>query len=930
MNKQARLLFLGLLKVCLLGVAFPLLLTTFNWAQANTKQDNSLLYAQTPAPSKPQPSKPAEVKKTNPRPQEKKQEEGEKSDPEKKQDLSWKLLTPALGVVVILYLGVLWLSPFWLLKLPKELKVPKIWIFPEFKLPDPVWHWLKYQPRVLDAWVEKHIDIFNNNFDNNETVSRRKNYISLPVDLLVTNKHEQQDLTALSPLVDLVPNKYEQQELTADYLRITFKKDKRVRLLIWGDGGTGKTTIACQIAKWAMTKDKEKRLAEHLMLPVLIEQELKSQSGEGIKALMEDIVGQIQELTDGEQKIVDELLVEQLLRKRRILLIVDRFSEMNDDTRQKINPNLPEFPANALVVTSRIEEGNITGIDIQIKTLRLDGVELTNFIKQYLIKRNKWELFENDQDKFLKECAKLTAIVGDKKTIIVLLAKLYAERMINGKENLPGTKRSPDNIPDLIIEHLETLNSDVVRRTNQEYHTVQPDAKLIAWQCLQQDYKPNYVDRVSMVAALGEGKANNILEYFEKKLYLIKSGQSHTIRFALDTLAEYLAGLYLVEYHKDNETNWREFITKVDPNPDKREEIKGFLLAVRECCITKGAKKVPSFVAEELGELAGLDLEALKQEQLRRRIESFIDDLFDSNLKVEDRLYAVQELEKMAEKDKYAVDGLLLALTIDDVYVRCGAVAALGNLGDTSEPVLNGLLASLQDQDDDVDVRRNAVVALGKLGNTSEPVLNRLLALLQDQDEYALHDDAATALDKLGNASKLVLHKLLARLQDQDDDVDVRGNAAAALGKLGKASKPVLDELLARLQDQDDDVDVRRNAVEALGNLGNASEPVMHGLLERLQDQDDDDVRRNAVEALGKLGNSSEPVMHGLLARLQDKDDDVYVRGNAAEALGKLGNASKPVMHGLLARLQDKDDHVYVRKATTKALEKLSNASNNT
>ena len=51
MDKHVRLPFLGLLKLSLLGVAFPLLLTSHNWVQANTKQDNSLLYAQTPASS---------------------------------------------------------------------------------------------------------------------------------------------------------------------------------------------------------------------------------------------------------------------------------------------------------------------------------------------------------------------------------------------------------------------------------------------------------------------------------------------------------------------------------------------------------------------------------------------------------------------------------------------------------------------------------------------------------------------------------------------------------------------------------------------------------------------------------------------------------------------------------------------------------------
>ncbi|MDF5709220.1 MAG: HEAT repeat domain-containing protein [Nostoc sp. S4] len=769
MDKHARLPFLGLLKVSVLGVAFPLLLTSHNWAQANTKQDNSLLYAQTPAQSTAQPSKSGEVKKINSPPQEKQQEEGEKSDDEKKQNLPWTVTVAMFGVVAILYLGVLKFYPLLLLRLPAELKIPKPITPVEFKLPLGFVIWLKYRPKVLDTWVEKHIRTFMDKFDKYETVSRRKNYVSLPVDLSVTKEHEQ-------------------QELRADDLRKTFKKDKRLRLLIWGDGGTGKTTIACQIAQWAMANDKEKRLAEHLMLPVLIEQEPKSQSGEGIKALMEDIVGQIQELTDGEQKIVDELLVEQLLRQRRILLIVDRFSEMNSDTRDKINPKLRDFPANALVVTSRIEEGNIGEIDIKINTLPLDGVELTNFIKQYLKKNDKWKLFENDQQNFLKECAKLAGIVGDKKTIIVLLAKLYADRMVNAKENLRGTKHSPDNIPDLIVEYLKTLNSDAQRRTNQEYHTFEADAELIAWECVQQDYKPNYVDRGSIVTALGKEKADKILKYFEDELYLIKTGRSDTIRFALDTLAEYLAGLHLVKYHyKNDENKWNEFIKKVDPDENKRKESKGFLLAVRECCITKDQEKVPSFVADKLGELAGLDLEAEKQEKHKQRIDRFISDLSDSDLQLQSKLAAVKELQNMAATNQYALDGLVKALQIDDMTVCADAVAALGNLSNNSKQVLDELLTCLRTKKDD-NVRTNVVVALGKLGNASKQVLNELLALLKDQDESGLHYNVVVALGKLKNDSKRVLDGLSARLEDADENSVVREAATEALELLKKLS----------------------------------------------------------------------------------------------------------------------------------------------
>jgi HEAT repeat protein len=932
MNKYTSLPFLGLLKVSLLGVAFPLLLTGHNWTQANTKQNNSLLSAQTLAQSTPQSIKPVEVIKTNPPTQEKKQEEGEKFDAEKKHDLPWTVTASAFGIVVVLYLGVLRFYPLLLLRLPAEVKIPKIGMLPEFKLPLVFVIWLKYRPRVLDAWVGKHINIFQKKFMENETVDIRKDYVSLPVLL----------------------NKQEIEELTAETLRESFAQEKRVRLLIWGEGGSGKTTIGCEIAKWAMEKDKSKRLTTHLMLPVLIEEELDSQPGEGMKPLTEAIVGEIQELIDSEQTIVDELLVEQLLRQRRILLIVDHYSEMSKPTQGKINPNDLKFSANALIVTSRLEE-KFQGIDCKIKTLRFDGGKLAYFIEQYLKKCEKWNLFEDEQEEFLQECAQLARIVGDKKTITVLLAKLYAERMINAKENLSASESSLDNIPDLILDHLEKLNHQGERDTRNQYPTVKGDAKIIAWKCLEGDYKPKPVKRESVVVALDGTNAEACLNYFENYLRLIKSigYNNHQIRFALDPLAEYLAGLYLVEHYCENETSWREFLAQAESKP--QEEIKGFLLAVRECCIAKGSEsKVPSFVAEELGKLAGLDLEALKQEQLKRRIRRLINDLFVPE--VEDRRRAAKELAKIGAPVKSGVPALVKALKDNDSEVRCSTTEALGNLRNTSEPVLQGLLILLKDKN--YRVRLCAAEALGNLGNPSEDVLKELPMLLEDED-FRVRLYAAEALSKLGHISKPVVETLLTLLKyggsidvEYSDSESTRlhaaealvnlGNtsppvlqtlmgflnsyyiyslrAATVLVNLGNTSKPVLQTLLALLKEEDSRVHL--DAAKVLINSGNTSKVVVQALLALLDDEDFG-VRLNAAEVLVNSGNSSESVLQTLLGLLED--EEAWLRLNAAEVLVNSGNSSESVLQTLLALLEYGDSEVCDEAA--RVLEKLSNFS---
>ena len=473
--------------------------------------------------------------------------------------------------------------------------------FSSFKLPDMLGggtlpirtllfiEFFNYRPRVLDAWVTAHIDSAKEGFGKKKTVSDRFVHIPIPVIL----------------------DKNNLAHLTGKDLQPTFDK-KRATLLLWGEGGAGKTSLACQLAMWAMSDDANQRISQHKMLPVLIEQELDFDVAAGKQPLTEAICGQLQALI-GEAEPIPEELLAHLLRQRRILVIVDHLSEMSEATRKQIRPGDPDFTANALIVTSRLEEKLDEIPKTTIKPLRVAGDRLSSFMEAYLTQRGKRNLF--DDPEYFDACRRLSLMVGQR-NITVLLAKLYAEQMIATKE---GTAIDlPNNIPDLMLAYLNELNRGAAEN-EPDNRTVQRDAKAIAWECLKQTFRPTTALLDDVLAALdAHDNPEARLEHLKKRLHLIDiiGSEENKIRFALDPLAEYLAGLHLLDSYGNDKTSWHNFLTQAEATSDI-ELIKGFLLAIQDCYLAKGAEaQVPDFVAAKLATLTGLVPQPTRQTQL--------------------------------------------------------------------------------------------------------------------------------------------------------------------------------------------------------------------------------------------------------------------------------------------------------------------------
>ncbi|HZF12834.1 MAG TPA: HEAT repeat domain-containing protein [Thermoanaerobaculia bacterium] len=469
-------------------------------------------------------------------------------------------------------LGVFWFAPLWLLALDETLRPFKV------KLP---WlgevglHsflFLQYRPRVLDAWVVRHVDVARANFAERTTVRDRVVQVPLPAVL---------DGNRLT-------------ELTSQELAGAFRQEQ-ARILIWGEGGVGKTSLACQLARWAMAEESEERLTKHTMLPVLVEEDLEVQpeteKPEVCAAALLDVVrGQLQSVA-GSPEPIPERLFGRLLRQKRVLVIVDHLSEMNEAMRRAVRPESPTFPINALVVTARTESVLGAVAVHKVTPMRIQGDRTASFMEAYLTRRQKRELFKDAE--FFEACAHLSRMVGQR-NITVLLARLYADRLIDLKEGSSAAEGLPDSIPDLMLSYLNELNRSVSDDRLDE-REVQRTATILAWHCLKTTFRPGPAPRDEVVEALGR-TGEERLSYLERKLRIAATvgAARNQVRVNLDPLAEYLAGMYLVDRELRSGEDREAFLVRARTlASDAAADISGFLLAVEDSYLARTAGANP-------------------------------------------------------------------------------------------------------------------------------------------------------------------------------------------------------------------------------------------------------------------------------------------------------------------------------------------------
>lgn len=482
--------------------------------------------------------------------------------------------------------------PLWMLRSNNVLKDYTDIKLLDVTVPLPVRHllamgWFHHNTHVLDAWVKEHIDIAKENFENSKTVSRRAVYVPVPVSV--------DGIT-----IDDIDAK--------QFAQLCAKN--RWCVHIRGAGGTGKTALACQMAIWAMSDVRDRRLCpDHKMIPVLIEPGLGQEVIKDVATLRRTVLGQLAVLVASDEEIPEELC-EHLLRTRRVLVIIDDLGALA--APRWALPGEAGFPCNALIITSRTEEKLGNARPTVVEPLRVSGNQLSSFLEAYLQRKGWRSKFEDTE--FFEECQKLAAMVGtdehdkSKTAMTVLFAKMYAEQLIGAKA--PGAERSlPRDVPNLMLGYIDELN-----RAYDEFEDrdVQRAAKLVAWECCKKTFRPGIRRRDDLLALFGQ-QGERMVAHLEDRLIIIQSaGADHEwIRFTIDPLAEYLAGFHLKSVYKNDNNKWSKLLAEVEAQGASKGESAGFLRALRDCCLAKDEEKTPSDLPERIASLAGLGDESV-------------------------------------------------------------------------------------------------------------------------------------------------------------------------------------------------------------------------------------------------------------------------------------------------------------------------------
>jgi photosystem II stability/assembly factor-like uncharacterized protein len=424
--------------------------------------------------------------------------------------------------------------------------------------------------RVLDAWVRRHRSTVQKAFDEVPAVQTAHGFVALPVRIGDATKGEL--IERPSPGI-------------AGRL---FARDRAVVEIV-GPGGAGKTTLAVQVARWAMEGGGTSSLP-HPMLPVFVDEDTRD--------LAAVVRRKLRAMVD---PALPDWLCEALVRKRRVLVIVDRLSEREAETEKHVSGVHGAAAVGALLVTSRRPIVFESGAPATLYPQPLESATLLHFMTSLLRAGDGAELFGGIQQQIdlgRRLAALIPSRAGTTVSITPLLVRLFVDRALALVNSGRSLDELPASIPDAYFDYLRAINPTGAGVLNAIPHEQMLEAaSTLAGVSLRADeagsaFVPREFLRSRAIEALrrddrpaGDAAIRRLVD--NGVLLERTSGPEPAYRFALDPVAEFLAAYDAASRCGTEAACWSELMARVDAAPSAA----GFRLALALTCDAYGGDR---------------------------------------------------------------------------------------------------------------------------------------------------------------------------------------------------------------------------------------------------------------------------------------------------------------------------------------------------
>jgi hypothetical protein len=415
---------------------------------------------------------------------------------------------------------------------------------------------------TLDMWTLKHRDRAGEALNQITFLKQRRLFIPLPFEV--------------EPGGQLITQPGSKE---FGYL---FERKEGTLIEIVGRGGSGKSTLAGQLAKWALDPRPEARLATYYMIPVFIDEEAED--------LFAKIKGHLREMF-GSGDDLDEDLIRELLRRRRIFVIYDGLSERSAKTQAAVGNVFQNVEVNSLVITTRYFQEFGAKPVTKLMPRGIDGEGLYDFVTKYF---DRPDVHEDLSLKQAQEVRKGVLTVfrdrDDWPAVTPLIVTLIADQAVDLWRRTGSVAGLSGSAADAILSYLRRVNPKEENAPDRvEDDKMITAARILAKTCLGTTYAPGRIDLEEARAAVKN--ANLDVGQAEVVRRLVSNGVLEEekplgttfVRFNLDPVAEYLAAMYWIDHLRGDIDGWNDWIRELEAAPGYPTAIHGFLGALEDC-----------------------------------------------------------------------------------------------------------------------------------------------------------------------------------------------------------------------------------------------------------------------------------------------------------------------------------------------------------